>query len=150
MIFSDPFYVEHLMNPESRTQNLRQPPKKKYVAPSLVIYGAVRNLTQSGSGRQIESDPLPWNSGCWPDANRKPCSERRVKENIARIGDHPLGFNLYLFDYRPEFRAKWGHGRQFGVMIDEVERVMPEAVSLHSDGFKRVDYALLGIERPLH
>ena len=83
-------------------------------------------------------------------ATRKPCSERRVKENIVRIGDHPLGFGLYLFDYRPEYRAQWGQGRQFGVMIDEVERVMPEAVSMHPDGYKRVDHSLLGIHQHAH
>ena len=82
--------------------------------------------------------------------NRKPASERRVKEDIVRIGDHPLGFGLYLFDYRPEHRAQWGHGRQFGVMIDEVEIVMPEAVSMHPDGYKRVDYAMLGISRSIN
>ena len=81
---------------------------------------------------------------------RRPCSERRVKENIVRIGDHPLGFGLYLFDYRPEFRAQWGQGRQFGVMIDEVERVMPEAVCMHPDGYKRVDHSLLGIHQYAH
>ena len=81
---------------------------------------------------------------------RKPCSERRVKENIVRIGDHPFGFGLYLFDYRPEHRAQWGHGRQFGVMIDEVEIVMPEAVCMHRDGYKRVDYGMLGISRSIN
>ncbi len=80
----------------------------------------------------------------------KTCSERRVKENIVRIGDHPLGFGIYLFDYRPEFRAQWGQGRRFGVMIDEVERVMPEAVSMHPDGYKRVDHSLLGIHQYAH
>jgi hypothetical protein len=74
-------------------------------------------------------------------------SERRVKENIVRVGDHPLGFGLYLFDYRPEYREQWGHGRQFGVIIDEVETVVPEAVSVFPDGFKRVDYQMLGIHR---
>ena len=82
--------------------------------------------------------------------DRKPCSERRVKENIVRIGDHPLGIGLYLFDYRPEHRTQWGHGRLFGVMIDEVERVMPEAVSMHPDGYKRVNYSLLGIHQYAH
>jgi hypothetical protein len=77
----------------------------------------------------------------------KTCSERQVKENIVRVGDHPLGFGLYLFDYRPEYREQWGHGRQFGVIIDEVETVVPEAVSVFPDGFKRVDYQMLGIHR---
>jgi hypothetical protein len=81
---------------------------------------------------------------------RKAVSERRVKENIVRIGDHPFGFGLYLFDYRPEHRAQWGQGRQFGVMIDEIEIVMPEAVSMHPDGYKRVDYAMLGISQRIN
>ncbi len=80
----------------------------------------------------------------------KPGSDRTIKENMVRIGDHPLGIGLYLFDYKSEFREICGHGRQFGVMADEVESVMPEAVSLHSEGFKTVDYGLLGIERTVH
>ena len=82
-------------------------------------------------------------------ANRRP-SERRVKENIVHIGDHPFGFGLYLFGYRPEHRGQWGQGRQFGVMIDEVEIVMPEAVSMHLDGYKRVDYGMLGISQRIN
>jgi hypothetical protein len=87
---------------------------------------------------------------CQINTNRYPCSERRVKENIVRIGDHPLGFGLYLFDYLPEYRDRFGHGRQFGVMIDEVETVAPEAVSMHPDGYKRVDHLLLGICQHRH
>lgn len=68
-----------------------------------------------------------------------------IKENIVRIGVHPLGIGLYLFDYRSVHRQEWGHGRQFGVMADEVESVMPDAVLIHSDGYKMVDYAMLGI-----
>lgn len=83
-------------------------------------------------------------------SDRKSASERRVKENIVQIGDHPFGCGLYLFDYRPEHRAQWGHGRQFGVMIDEVEIVMPEAVSMDPDGYKRVDYGMLGISRSIN
>jgi hypothetical protein len=135
------------MNPESESQNQEAKPRKSYSAPSLIIYGAVRNLTQSGTGMNTETKFLTF---CIPSTTRKPCSERRVKENIVRIGDHPLGFGLYLFDYRPEYRAQWGHGRQFGVMIDEVERVMPEAVSMHPDGYKRVDHSLLGIYQFRH
>jgi hypothetical protein len=135
------------MNPESENQNQESIPRKNYTAPSLVIYGAVRDLTQGGSMGSQE------NFWCFinvPQPNRKPCSERRVKENIVRIGDHPLGFGLYLFDYRPEYCAQLGQGRQFGVMIDEVERVMPEAVSMHPDGYKRVDHSLLRIYQHRH
>jgi hypothetical protein len=76
-------------------------------------------------------------------------SDRRIKENIVRVGDHPLGIGPYLFDYKPEFREQWGHGRQFGVMADEVEAVMPQAVLMHSNGYQMVNYGMLGINRTL-
>jgi hypothetical protein len=72
-------------------------------------------------------------------------SDRRAKGNIVRIGDHAPGIDLYLFDDKPEFRDAWGHGRQLGVMADEVEQAMPQAVSVYADGYRRVDYAVLGI-----
>jgi len=136
------------MNPESRIQNQEPKPRKSYTAPSLILYGRVGSLTQGGSGANFEG----WPNFCanQPGQTYRPCSERRVKENIVRIGDHPLGFGVYLFDYRIEFRAQWGQGRQFGVMIDEVESLMPDAVSLHADGFKRVDYDMLGVARVVH
>ncbi len=135
------------MNPGSTSKNQELKYRKKYSAPSLVIYGAVGNLTQSGTGRRTETKI---GNFCFPSSTRKPCSERHVKENVVRIGDHPLGFGLYLFDYLPEHRNQWGQGRQFGVMIDEVERVMPEAVCMHPDGYKRVDHSLLGIHQHIH
>jgi hypothetical protein len=78
-----------------------------------------------------------------------PMSDRTNKENIARIGTHPLGIGIYLFDYKTEYRSQWGHGRQFGVMAQEVETVLPEAVSLHADGYKVVNYTILGIDRSI-
>jgi hypothetical protein len=109
-----------------------------YSSPVLQVYGSVGKLTQGAP------------SGPSTDAGARRASERRVKENIIRIGTHPLGIGLYLFNYLPEYREQWGQGRQFGVMIDEVEAVMPEAVSIHADGYKRVDYGMLGISRSLH
>ena len=114
--------------------------KKCYVAPALQKYGGVRQFTQGTGGANGDGGPgmmvLP--------------SDRALKENIARIGEHPLGIGLYLFDYKPEFRDWCGHGRQFGVMAQEVEAVMPEAVSTHPDGYKRVNYAMLEITRSVH
>lgn len=111
-------------------------PKKPYTTPRLVTYGQVRRLTQSGSGMNSE------NMAGQP--TKKP-SDRATKENIARIGSHPLGFDLYLFDYRPEYGHAWGHGRQLGVIAQEVESVVPEAVLFHADGYRLVNYTLLGI-----
>ena len=63
-------------------------------------------------------------------------SDRRLKSNIKQIGTHKLGIGIYEYDILGE--------RQQGVMADEVEKVMPEAVLMHPSGYKMVNYGLLG------
>ena len=70
-------------------------------------------------------------------------SDRAAKQNITRVATLYKGIGLYLFDYRPELRDVAGHGRQLGVMADELEGLMPQAVSLHPTGYHMVDYGLL-------
>lgn len=62
-------------------------------------------------------------------------SDRRLKSNIVRIGEHPLGIGIYEYDI-------FGH-RDVGVMADEVMEVMPEAVVTMPDGYMAVDYGRL-------
>lgn len=57
---------------------------------------------------------------------------------------------LYLFDCNAEYRQQWGEGRQFGVMAQEFEALIPEAVCVHPDGYKMVNYAMLGITQTVH
>lgn len=115
------------------------PVKRPYRPPSLQEFGKLQLLTQGTGGNGNDGG-----------GQHTKMSDRRTKENVARVGDHPLGIGLYLFDYRAEFRDEWGHGRQFGVMADEVEAAMPDAVSVHADGYKVVDYAKLRIRRARH
>ena len=70
-------------------------------------------------------------------------SDRRAKDNIVRIGERPDGIGIYSFTYKPEFHGEYGDGMYIGVMADEVEKVMPEAVLTHSSGIKMVDYGRL-------
>lgn len=119
----------------------QQPARKPYAKPRLVKYGEVRSLTQTATSGSKE--------GTTGSGIMKPGSDRAIKENIVRIGDHPLGFGIYLFDYKAAYRAAWGSGRQFGVMADEVEAVLPRAVSMHPEGYRVVDHAMLSIRRHL-
>lgn len=67
-------------------------------------------------------------------------SDRRLKENIERVGTTAHDLGLYDFNYigdKTRFR---------GVMADEVERVMPEAVVYDDLGFAAVNYGMLGIK----
>jgi hypothetical protein len=101
------------------------------------VYGSVRELTGGNStGGNGDGNVMIMVS-----------SDPALKENISKVGDHPAGFGLYLFDYKPEFREVHGKGRQFGVMADEVEAIVPEAVSIDPGGYRRVDYTRLGIRR---
>lgn len=111
-------------------------PRKPYRAPVLTVYGSVKELTGTFSGPNAGDTNSMMNTS----------SDRALKENIMRVGEHPAGFGIYLFDYKPEF-IELGAGRQFGVMADEVECVMPEAVSVGAHGYRTVNYALLGITR---
>lgn len=129
---------------QSTAPHLETIPTRKaaYTTPVLTMYGSVSALTMGPGGSTTDAfggnDPL------------NAPSDPRVKENVVRIGQHPLGIGLYLFDYKPEFRAQWGNRRQFGVMADEVEAVLPAAVTTPADGYKRVNYQLLGINRTLN
>jgi hypothetical protein len=69
-------------------------------------------------------------------------SDRRLKTNIELVGTDPAsGFNLYEYEYT------FLPGKTFrGVMADEVEAVMPEAVFTDANGFKSVNYGLIGVE----
>lgn len=64
-------------------------------------------------------------------------SDRRLKSDVERIGTTKHGLPLYEYTIHGE--------RRRGVMADEVERVMPEAVITMPDGFKAVNYTMLGL-----
>ena len=71
-------------------------------------------------------------------------SDRRIKQDIRRIGDHPLGIGIYKFKYIPEYRDTWGHGDRVGVMAQELMEVMPEAVVTMPTGYMAVRYDMIG------
>ena len=70
-------------------------------------------------------------------------SDIRVKENIKEIGKMHNGLGIYSFEYKPEFKNEAGHGKFIGVMAQEVEKIMPEAVITRHDGYKMVNYGML-------
>ena len=75
-------------------------------------------------------------------------SDVRVKENIERVGTLANGLGLYEFEYKPEFKdhPQCGHGRFRGVMAQEVEKLIPEAVVTMDNGYKAVKYNLVEME----
>jgi hypothetical protein len=70
-------------------------------------------------------------------------SDIRTKENIKTIGWLPNGLPVYEYEYKPEFKVEAGYGKHIGVMAQEVEQVVPEAIITRADGYKMVDYSQL-------
>ena len=62
-------------------------------------------------------------------------SDIRLKENIERVGTTEGGIPIYEYNYIGS------DIRHVGVMAQEVEKVIPEAVIEHESGFKLVDYS---------
>ena len=122
--------------------------KRPYSTPALLVFGQVAALTCSATAPcQGDNVACPTTGGT---SMSMQASDANAKVNIVRIGDHPLGMGLYLFDYKAEYCQQWGEGRQFGVMAQEVEALMPEAVCVHPDGYNRVNYGMLGIAQTVH
>ena len=66
-------------------------------------------------------------------------SDRRVKENIKKIGESISGLGIYKFNYI-------GQAKQYiGAMADEVIKVVPEAVGTMSNGYLGVNYNLIDV-----
>lgn len=119
--------------------------------------GSGRNMLQSGLGNILstqgsvysasmqQEDPfasiIGTGLGGWASGGFAGFSDRRLKEKITLVGaDDKTGLNIYEFNYIGDER------RYRGVMADEVEKVVPEAVATRPDGYKLVNYSMLGIE----
>ena len=70
-------------------------------------------------------------------------SDINAKQNIQKIGVLDNGLNLYKYEYKPEFKEEGGYGIQIGVMAQEVEKIIPDAVMLRADGLKAVNYSMV-------
>ena len=67
----------------------------------------------------------------------KMMSDVRLKENIKRVGAMDNGIPIYTYNYIGNDMP------MMGVMAQDVEQVIPEAVSTHESGFKQVHYGML-------
>jgi hypothetical protein len=74
-------------------------------------------------------------------------SDIRMKEEITFVSKIKPGINLYTFRYKKPFRhlAGAGPGLCYGLMAQEVEKIYPDAIRIESNGYKSINYSLIGI-----
>ena len=71
-------------------------------------------------------------------------SDRRLKTDIQRLGTlDKWGIGVYSFKYIDAFKSEYGDKTYIGVMADEVEQVLPEAVVTMDNGYKAVNYEMV-------
>lgn len=63
-------------------------------------------------------------------------SDRRLKENIKEVGRLENGLTVYSYNFIGS------PATEIGLIAQDVEKVKPEAVMTHPDGYKMVNYAL--------
>jgi hypothetical protein len=118
--------------PESAKESHQpKPAKAPYGAPRLEILGSLRSATRGTGGSGADMGPMTM------------MSDRRAKEDIVKVGQHPLGLGIYLFRYKSPFSRLHGTGRHIGVMAEEVAEKFPDAISRHENGYLMVDYGRL-------
>lgn len=67
-------------------------------------------------------------------------SDRRIKENIVKLGESISGLGIYKFNYI-------GKAKQYiGTMADEVMKINPKAVFTMDNGFYGVYYDLIDVD----
>lgn len=98
--------------------------------------------TYGGMGKAdiaAQAASSPWSGlgqmvGMIGSAAIKP-SDRRLKVHVVKVGELPSGLSVYEYEYI------WGGPRQRGVMAQEVQHIIPEAVIQDADGYLSVDYS---------
>ena len=72
-------------------------------------------------------------------------SDKRLKNKIKKICDFK-GFEIHSWVWNKLHPDKTQHGKKgFGVIAQEIEKLIPKSVSVHSSGYKVVDYSNLGV-----
>lgn len=103
------------------------------------LAGLFTNQTGSGSGTNTASgiqDLTGILGGLGSIFGGNKSSDRRLKQDIKRVGTLDNGLPVYLYRY------KAGGPFEIGLMAQDVEHVTPAAIGENGDGFKTVNYKM--------
>lgn len=70
-------------------------------------------------------------------------SDIRLKDNITKVGSLENGISLYTWEWNDEGKRLAGDDPTYGVLAQEVQEVIPEAVTRGNEGYLMVNYAKL-------
>lgn len=68
-------------------------------------------------------------------------SDVRLKENLNKIGQLPSGLGLYSWDWKDSAPSDAKSNPTIGVIAQEVQQLIPDAIVQREDGYMAVDYS---------
>jgi len=68
-------------------------------------------------------------------------SDVRLKENLNKIGQLPSGLGLYSWDWKDSAPSDAKSNPTIGVLAQEVQQLIPDAIVQREDGYMAVDYS---------
>ena len=104
--------------------------------------------TTRGTGSQVVpggASPISQIAGLVGAAAPFFSSDKRLKNKIKLVGRLANGIKLYKWEWTEKGKEIVGNQVEFGVIAQEVEKIMPEAVMRGSDGYLRVNYSMLEV-----
>lgn len=113
------------------------------VGSANAISGGINNAlpwlsSYGGGGSGGNNNPSNWDTENPNNFQDFQSSDRRLKTDIHVVGKLTSGLNVYTFRYSEAPAVV-----HMGVMADEVEKVIPQAVSTDDNGYQRVCYGML-------
>ena len=67
-------------------------------------------------------------------------SDRRLKDNLKKVGISPQGYKIYEFSYKGDST------RYRGAVAQDVVKINPMAVGIHPEGYLTVDYSQIDVD----
>jgi len=116
---------------------MQDAPMQRYMQLMGMLSGAPTDRTTTGSQTQKTSGSFLSTLMGAGSMAAAAFSDPRLKVNVRRLGQLANGLGVYAFRY------VFGGGPRVGVMADEVEKLIPAAVS-RVFGYRMVDYSKIG------
>ena len=70
-------------------------------------------------------------------------SDARLKKNIKKVGKLPNGLGVYIWEWKDIAKAVDGAKMTIGVIAQEVQKIMPEAIVVDKTGYLKVNYGMV-------
>lgn len=104
--------------------------------PNIDIYGNKYQSEMNAYGAKANANQNAWGTLLGAGGTAAAFSDARIKQNLRPVAVMPNGITVYAFNFP-------GSPTQLGVIAQEVQEIIPEAVTQGPEGLLMVDYDII-------